>query len=470
MDTHVSDVVTQPCNDSVRPIFFYNQWSQVGDSLSLHFFEPRYRLMIHRIMGCHKQFVYLPNFTNYIGKLWDLGQLVTVTHCKTLRDGCVSIIAKVVSNVLLLCHWVEPACHGLHFCKFRTLDWSPAPLHSVIQLSRLLSEAVDGRYCVQARQGLLHIHSEPTHPNGTSNIVGCLDDGDVVTVFEFSDDGVWARHSGGGWSVRAWRGLQCLIPEAESRKAVLERQTRCEISCVAGRSPYCHIILHGPLEGLEMCVAQLEQLQAGSAQLVIRDLQVPMRLMGMHSFLSAVYDMICSDLVLPGSATGPRGGEDARQAFQRCMSALLPGVTVVTAMDMLVDLPIAQFLLVPEGHQYMMQDMDEKPLEHYLFGQYGGEGWQVPPSAWGEVVLECGTADMEGSVMVIRHHVVTVQEAAARALLTRVSTALNRARVAMLCLGSRQAKGCALARLAPEMLKAVIAFVVYGPESTALHG
>jgi len=48
------------------PVFFYNDPLVPCAPLHLHLFESRYRIMIRRIMASSRQFLYLPNFTDYL--------------------------------------------------------------------------------------------------------------------------------------------------------------------------------------------------------------------------------------------------------------------------------------------------------------------------------------------------------------------------------------------------------------------
>ena len=51
------------------PIFYFNDCHFPGYNLRLNLFEPRYKIMMHRIVNSNRKFAYVPNFTNYCGKL-----------------------------------------------------------------------------------------------------------------------------------------------------------------------------------------------------------------------------------------------------------------------------------------------------------------------------------------------------------------------------------------------------------------
>lgn len=54
------------------PIFYYNSPIFPGNILSLHLFEPRYKLMMQRVVSTTNAFAYVPNFTNYNASVGDI--------------------------------------------------------------------------------------------------------------------------------------------------------------------------------------------------------------------------------------------------------------------------------------------------------------------------------------------------------------------------------------------------------------
>lgn len=52
------------------PIFYYNDCHFPGYNLRLNLFETRYKIMMQRIVNSNRKFAYVPNFTNYCGKLY----------------------------------------------------------------------------------------------------------------------------------------------------------------------------------------------------------------------------------------------------------------------------------------------------------------------------------------------------------------------------------------------------------------
>eukprot|EP00904_Undaria_pinnatifida_P005291 jgi/Undpi1/1892/HiC_scaffold_12.g05279.m1 len=73
---------------AVLPIFYYNVPMFPGETLNLHLFEPRYKLMMQR-----------------------------VSECEFLSDGRVLLVAKLASRHTVVDHFVEDGTQGLHYCR-----------------------------------------------------------------------------------------------------------------------------------------------------------------------------------------------------------------------------------------------------------------------------------------------------------------------------------------------------------------
>jgi len=85
-------------------------------------------------------------------------------------------------------------------------------IHSALQ-SRVkdLQEGIGKRYRCKTQQGFLNIHKEPGDPYDTNNIVGVLQEGQVVTSTA-PQRGAWVKHDGGGWSISVYGGFIWLEP------------------------------------------------------------------------------------------------------------------------------------------------------------------------------------------------------------------------------------------------------------------
>lgn len=68
----------------VYPIFYYNEPLYPGSNLSLHLFEPRYRIMMQRVSQTTRSFAYVPNFVNYHATVGDIALLAQVHELQFL--------------------------------------------------------------------------------------------------------------------------------------------------------------------------------------------------------------------------------------------------------------------------------------------------------------------------------------------------------------------------------------------------
>lgn len=60
------------------PIFYYNDTLFPGSILGLHLFEPRYRLMMKRVVNTTRAFAYVPNFKGYTASIGDVAMLAEI--------------------------------------------------------------------------------------------------------------------------------------------------------------------------------------------------------------------------------------------------------------------------------------------------------------------------------------------------------------------------------------------------------
>ena len=66
------------------PIFYYNSPIFPGNVLSLHLFEPRYKLMMQRVVSTTNAFAYVPNFTNYNANIGDIALVAKMKEVEFL--------------------------------------------------------------------------------------------------------------------------------------------------------------------------------------------------------------------------------------------------------------------------------------------------------------------------------------------------------------------------------------------------
>ena len=57
---------------TTMPVFFYGEPLFPGGNLSLHLFEPRYKLMMQRIVSTSRSFAYVPCMSGAVAKVGDI--------------------------------------------------------------------------------------------------------------------------------------------------------------------------------------------------------------------------------------------------------------------------------------------------------------------------------------------------------------------------------------------------------------
>ena len=122
------DIQKEKANwDKILPIFFYNDTLFPYSPLSLHLFEPRYRVMCKRIVNGGRKFAYLPCYHSYSAAAGDIGVVADLTDVEFLPDGRALLQAKCKDRFRVLEAWVEDGTQGLHWCRVELLPDLPAP-------------------------------------------------------------------------------------------------------------------------------------------------------------------------------------------------------------------------------------------------------------------------------------------------------------------------------------------------------
>lgn len=124
----------------IRSIFYYNQHPELGTTVGLHFFEPRYRILVQRCLREPQRgssFVFLPNFDNYEAAHGDVGYLAKLVNHRLVPGKPdelprADVTLKFVERVLIQFHWVEQDTGGLSECVCVPL---PPHLPSIDDLS-----------------------------------------------------------------------------------------------------------------------------------------------------------------------------------------------------------------------------------------------------------------------------------------------------------------------------------------------
>ena len=103
------------------PIFFMPPGTSVGAVVALHFFEPRYKLLIRRAWEGNRLFVY----TAGVPRPGARGVLVQVDTARFLPDGRANIRGRSVQSIALGQTWVEDGTGGLFCTELTELPTTP---------------------------------------------------------------------------------------------------------------------------------------------------------------------------------------------------------------------------------------------------------------------------------------------------------------------------------------------------------
>eukprot|EP01041_Mallomonas_annulata_P004455 gene4455-8875_t len=131
------------------PIFYYNSIMYPGESLNLHLFEPRYRVMMRRVVDSTNSFAYVANFNTYCARVGDLALLAKLEHVEFFHDGRCMIRAVLTSRHKIVEHFEIgvvlslEGTQGLHMCRLEDIHDEPIGNSEEIQteLSRLMALA-----------------------------------------------------------------------------------------------------------------------------------------------------------------------------------------------------------------------------------------------------------------------------------------------------------------------------------------
>ena len=103
------------------PVFYYNTAVFPGSKISLHLFEPRYKLMMQRIVNTSRRFAYVPYFYNST-VTGDVAVIAELTDVTFLEGGRVLLDAKLLSRNIIVDSYIEEGTQGLHYCCLRELN------------------------------------------------------------------------------------------------------------------------------------------------------------------------------------------------------------------------------------------------------------------------------------------------------------------------------------------------------------
>ena len=124
--------------DHLLPIFYYNEALFPGSRLDLHLFEPRYRVMMKRVVETTRSFAYVPNFRSYSASVGDPALIAKVDECEFYADGRAMIQAKIGKRYTITEHYVEEGTQGLHYCRLAPLHDEPMDEEQQSQATSLI--------------------------------------------------------------------------------------------------------------------------------------------------------------------------------------------------------------------------------------------------------------------------------------------------------------------------------------------
>jgi hypothetical protein len=75
------------------PIFYYNSPIFPGNILSLHLFEPRYKVMMQRVVSTTNAFAYVPNFSGYNASIGDIALVAKMKEVDFLPGNVIFVIS-----------------------------------------------------------------------------------------------------------------------------------------------------------------------------------------------------------------------------------------------------------------------------------------------------------------------------------------------------------------------------------------
>ena len=123
---------------ALLPIFYYNDCLFSGAKLDLHLFEPRYRIMMRRVVEANRRFAYVCCFEAFAAKVGDVALVAEVRECEFLADGRALLSAALVAGRHEVTEtYVEEGTQGLHYCRMTPVkdqDMSPEDLAKATQV------------------------------------------------------------------------------------------------------------------------------------------------------------------------------------------------------------------------------------------------------------------------------------------------------------------------------------------------
>jgi Lon protease-like protein len=90
---------------TLLPIFYYNETLFPGGRLDLHLFEPRYRVMMQRVVNSTRSFAYVAKFNQYRASVGDVALVAVLEEVEFMADGRCMLQAKLSSRMVITEHY-----------------------------------------------------------------------------------------------------------------------------------------------------------------------------------------------------------------------------------------------------------------------------------------------------------------------------------------------------------------------------
>lgn len=459
----------------LRPIFFYNDMLNLGSTLRLNLFEPRYRIMVQRVMATHRQILYLPNFVNYIPNHGDIGMIAEIGHCVQHPDGRAEIEATTIQAVMILSYWVEPNTHGLYFALCMPVPaYAPIPQDELNKFFGSMYGSSDGLYRADKQE--IQVYVEPTHE---APVISTLKYGDVVNALDVR--GNWIKHEG-GWTQR-WderTNSQALLP-LTTVMSQIRKKSKTNIRIIHHRTPETHVIVRGTTSNIDVALDMLKEQNPNAISMVISERLSLRPLVNVQSLILLVQREIDRSMTICPPLSTRTDAEilslayqmqidstsisSTEEVLQRIRSAMcdlrlrtellhhLPGLDVWGMAGKTVRGFISRCIFEPPHTYYMDRSS--------LFAQYLRSAFEVELDA-SFMVLECVVDPHQRfqSSFVALPTMTEVDARSATRMLRSVSRRLNYPRIRQLWIGHRQ-KDCRFHQLPYAVLKTVMSFLLH---------
>ena len=111
---------TPPRSDTAQishlPVFYGGgTFPRAGQQTSLRLFEPRYKLMVRRVVAGSQQFIWSQRQPDHGHE----AAVVKIESASFLHDGQAQITVRTMRVIRIQEAWQEEALHGLYYCSFR---------------------------------------------------------------------------------------------------------------------------------------------------------------------------------------------------------------------------------------------------------------------------------------------------------------------------------------------------------------